>query len=264
MVSIGLHGLVLALPMPNLVEEKNEPPEPSEPEVIQVVTLPKLATAPDSLQSPVPEPAEPLPVEPPTVEEAVEDIVIADPEILDELEPEPEPLDDSEWEDNSGIENHQTDLGNGEDEATSEPTLDQRLASLDSYSNFDGTRVGDTVALSRLGEISQQGGLPSRLRDLERALSPVTVPLQECLDEAPGDSVSVMVEVGPDGMLSGDPELLNSSGYDVLDEKVLATLREANYAAYHSAGESKLYSFAIQIDYAACNVAGLANTKTSG
>lgn len=250
MVSIGLHGLVLALPMPNLVNEDTEPPTPSDPEVIQVVTLPKLATAPDSLESPVPEPAEPPPVEPPSVEEPVEDIVLATPEILEEIEP--ELFDDSEWEENSGIEDHQNDLGDAEDETTNEPTLDQRLASLDSYSNFDSTRIGDDAALGRLGTITQQKGFPTVFDDLEQSLSPIAVPLQECLDNSPGESVSVVVEIGPDGTLIGEPELLNSSGYDVLDEKVLVTALEANYAAYHSAGESKLYSFAIQINYEDC------------
>ncbi len=263
MVSIGLHGLVLALPMPYLGEKPEEPePELPEPELIQVVTLPKLATAPDSLESPVPEPVEPLPVEPPPVEEPVEDIVLANPEILEEIEP--EPFNDSEWEEDSGIENHQTDLGDAEDEATTEPTLDQRLASLDSYSNFDDTRIGDNAALGRLGKIAQQGVFPTVFDTLERSLSPIAVPLQECLEDPPGESVSVVVEVGPDGTLTGEPELLNSAGYDVLDEKVLVIAREVDYAAYHSAGESKMYSFAIQIDYEACNVAGLTNAKTSG
>ena len=262
MVSIGLHGLVMALPMPNLVEEKPETPEPSETEVIQVVTLPKLATAPESLQSPVPE--QPPPAEPPTVEEPVEDIILTTPEILDELEPEPEEFDHSEWEESSGIENHQTDLSDPEEEPTNEPSLEQRLANLDSYSNFDGTRLGNDAALGRLGEIAQQRGFPSLFNSLEQTLAPIAVPLQECLDNLPGESVSVVVEIGPDGMLISEPELLNSSGYDVLDEKVLVTAREANYAAHHSGDESKLYSFAIQIDYEACNVAGLTNAKTSG
>ncbi len=249
MVSIGLHGLVLALPLPDLVEEKTETPDPSETEVIQVVTLPKLATAPESLQSPVPDPVEP-PLEPPAVEEPVEDIVLTAPEILEETEP--EPVEDSEWEENSGIEDYQSDLGNAEDEATNEPTLEQRLATLDSYHNFDNTRVGDNAALGRLGAIAQQKGFPTIFDDLEQSLSPITVPLQDCLDNPPGESVSVVVEIGPDGTLMGEPELLNSSGYDVLDEKVLVTAREANYAAYHSTGESKLYSFAIQIAYEDC------------
>ena len=264
MVSIGLHGLVLALPMPDLAEEKTETPEPTETEVIQVVTLPKLATAPESLQSPVPEPAEPPPIEPPIVEAPAEEIVLAKPEILDELEPEPEEFEDSEWEENSGIEDHQTDLNDAEEESTQEPSLDQRLTSLDSYSNFDGTRIGDSAALGRLGEIAEQGVFPTLFNSLEQSLSPIAVPLQECLENPPGESVSVVVEVGPDGTLMGEPELLNSSGYDVLDEKVLATAREANYGAHHSGDESKLYSFAIQIDYEACNVAGLTNAKPSG
>ncbi|NEQ55785.1 MAG: hypothetical protein F6K11_37740, partial [Leptolyngbya sp. SIO3F4] len=120
----------------------------------------------------------------------------------------------------------------------------------------DGSRVGDGAATSQLGEIVTQTGIfPSPLRELESVLSAIVVPLQNCLDNPPGDSVSVVVQVGPDGALTQDPELLNSSGYEVLDEKALEISREADYGSYHSSGETKAYSFAIKVDYDACNMA---------
>ena len=88
LVSIGLHGLVLALPMPSLEPPAEIEAVPDDPDVIQVVTLPKLATAPESPQPPPPEPLpEPPPPEPPPVD----DIVITDPEILEEPDYEEEP-----------------------------------------------------------------------------------------------------------------------------------------------------------------------------
>ena len=156
-------------------------------------------------------------------------------------------------------------MGADEEGETDAPTLEQRLASLDSYTNFDGTRLGEIAASGRLGEIAQAGGeWPSPLRSLEQTLSAVDVPLQECLDDPPGTSVSVMVEVGPDGALLGEPELLNSAGYDVLDERVLEIARTADYGAYHAAGKTKTYSYTVQIDYEACNVAALADTEATG
>ncbi|MEM8612887.1 MAG: hypothetical protein AAGF93_12785 [Cyanobacteria bacterium P01_H01_bin.105] len=264
LASIGLHGLVMALPMPDLADIPPVPPELPEPDVIQVVTLPKLAKIDGSPKPPLPEPP---PEEPPPVEEPVEELVVADPEILEEIAPEPDDvsdLDNSEWEEDPGGDD--ADPSNAESESDdAEPTLDQRLASYDSYSNYDGNQVGDGAVTARLSEIIQQGGeWPSPFRELEQGLSAVDVPLQDCLEEPPGKSVSFRVEVGPDGALLADPEPLNSAGYDVLDEKALEIARAADYAAYHPAGETKAYSFAIQIDYEACNVASLTNTEASG
>ncbi|MGD1953179.1 MAG: hypothetical protein ACFB14_26565 [Leptolyngbyaceae cyanobacterium] len=261
LASIGLHGLVLALPMPSL-DTPPEPPETSETEMIQVVTLPKLARSPETSKPPLPQQPELPPEEPfPTAEE----FVLADPERLDELEQPDEWQEEEEDYSESELETDGADMGTEAEGETDAPTLDQRLASLDSYTNFDSTRLGDNAATSRLGEIAQAGGeWPSPLRQLEQTLSAVDVPLQECLDDPPGTSVSVMVEVGPDGALIGEPELLNSTGYNVLDEKVSEIARTADYGTYQAADKTKTYSYTVQIDYEACNVAGLADTETTG
>ncbi|MEM1252390.1 MAG: energy transducer TonB [Cyanobacteria bacterium P01_H01_bin.21] len=264
LVSIGLHGLVLALPMPSL-ETPLELPEPSETETIQVVTLPKLARSSETSNPPMPEQPELPPEDPPFVEAPVEEFVLADPELIDELEQPDEWVEEEEDYSESGPETDGADMGADEEVETDAPTLEQRLASLDSYTNFDGTRLGEIAASGRLSEIAQAGGeWPSPLRSLEQALSTVDMPLQECLDDPPGTSVSVMVEVGPEGALIGEPELLNSAGYDVLDERVLEIARTADYDAYHQAGKTKTYSYTVQIDYEACNVADLADTETTG
>ena len=260
LASIGLHGLVLALPMPSL-ETPPETPETPDPEVIQVVTLPKLARSSETSKPPLPEQPDLPPEAPPPIEDSVDEVVLAAPEILEEVEPE-QP---DEWDEEMPAEPEpdETDMDTGDE--TDGPTLDQRLASFDSYTGFDSARVGDGAATSRLGEIAMAGGeWPSPMRQLEQTLSAVDVPLQDCLDDPPGTSVSVMVEVGPDGTLTKEPELLNSAGYDVLDEKVLEIARTADYGAYHSSNEAKTYSYAVQIDYEACNMAALANAETTG
>lgn len=230
--------------------------------MIQVVTLPKLARSPETSKPPLPQQPELPPEEPfPTAEE----FVLADPERLDELEQPDEWQEEEEDYSESELETDGADMGTEAEGETDAPTLDQRLASLDSYTNFDSTRLGDNAATSRLGEIAQAGGeWPSPLRQLEQTLSAVDVPLQECLDDPPGTSVSVMVEVGPDGALIGEPELLNSTGYNVLDEKVSEIARTADYGTYQAADKTKTYSYTVQIDYEACNVAGLADTETTG
>ena len=265
LVSIGLHGLVLALPMPNLVE----PPPPAEeelpdPEVIQVVTLPKLATAPESIEPPIPEPPEDVP---PPIEEPVEDIVLTDPDILDEpefFEELPDGGDDLNTDDDSGI---QTDTGDGLDDQGQPPSLEQRMANRNSYSNFDGTRIGAGPARERLMAISiESGKIPSKLGNLQRDVPPIVVPLQECLDNRPGDSVSIMAQLSPEGLLIGEPELLNSTGYEVLDEKALAVAREVDYSPYYDPDKSEEYiSFSIKVDYEACDFASrLTDTQASG
>ncbi|MBT9312832.1 energy transducer TonB [Leptothoe kymatousa] len=254
LTSIGLHGLVLALPMPRLVEEEPEKTELVEPKVIQVVTLPKLATGPsDAL--PLPEPPEEAPLElppegPPTEVAIVEEIIVTEPEILEYLEPEPE----TEPEPAVGqLPEEDNTLPPPEP-----PTLDDRIATRDSYSNFDGTRMGNGVTTNRLTEIFQQtGSFPLPLRALEGTLSSIVVPLQDCLPDQPGDAVSVMVNVDADGALMGDPQLLNSTGYEVLDAKALEMAQAADYAPHHTPGEPKGYTFNIKVDYEACNVAAL-------
>ena len=261
LVSIGLHGLVLALPMPSLVEPTPEiEAVPDEPEVIQVVTLPKTVTEPKSAEPP---PPEPLPEPPP------EEIAITDPEILEEIQEEPEEPEaepDSQGGPNPDEDDPEDDEDNSDDEP--EPTLDQRMANAENYSRFDGDRVGDDVVTNRLREITMQTSvLPSLLKSLQAELPAIVVPLQDCLPNPPGRSVSVMARVDAAGALEGTPELLNSTGYEVLDEKAMEIASQASYVQHHSLGESKTYSFRIEVDYRACdtalNLIDLTNTQTA-
>ncbi|MEM9980347.1 MAG: hypothetical protein AAF808_22205 [Cyanobacteria bacterium P01_D01_bin.2] len=139
LASIGLHGLVLALPVPDLADPPPEPLEMADPEVIQVVTLPKLARGSESLEPSLPEP----PTEPPPLEEP-DELVLLEPELLDEIEP--GELD--EWDDTPVVENHSSegDLGEMEEGSTASPTLDQQLANIDSYGDYDDTQAGDAYA----------------------------------------------------------------------------------------------------------------------
>ncbi|MEA5464029.1 hypothetical protein [Leptothoe sp. PORK10 BA2] len=259
LASIGLHGLVLALPMPDLAEVPPETEELADSEIIQVVTLPKLATGPEVVAQPLPPkpPEKPLPRTEPGV-----DIVITDPEILEEIEPELVEVEDDF--DNGELENefnHDTENGGDiPDEGEEDPrelTLAQRLASRDSYQNFNGAKVGNDYASNELlnRSLKPGGTWPTPLHALARELPPIVVPLQDCLEDKPGDSITVVVRIGPDAQIIGAPEAINSTGYEVLDEKALQIAREADYGPHHDAGETKDYAFAIKVDYEACNVA---------
>ncbi|MBE9070184.1 hypothetical protein IQ260_26435 [Leptolyngbya cf. ectocarpi LEGE 11479] len=257
LASIGLHGLVLALPMPDLGDPPVAVEELPEPEVIQVVTLPKLATASESPESPIPEPVQPE--EPPPPAPPTEDIVLTDPEILDQTDP--EILDQVEPEfdepDDSGDESDADERDDGDGESEQELTLDQRIASRDSYQNFDGTKVGDIYVQNELLKLSQLpgGSWPTPLHTLAGELPALVVPLQDCLENKPGDSITIVVQIGPEAQLLGEPEAVNSTGYAVLDEKALEIAKAADYAPHHTPGKTKDYSFAIKVDYEACNVA---------
>lgn len=258
LASIGLHGLVLALPMPSLVEDVPETPESPDPDVIQVVTLPKLATAPESVEPPIPEPPpdELPPDEPPLEEPPVEEIVITDPEMLDQVEPEvvEDEFDDIDIEDESDADSDtgDDDSGNLEGGATSEPTLDQRLANIDSYGDYNEENAQRGYASSSYQKLTDWSNDNSASKLSNFSLS-LEVPLMECLKAKPANSAIVGITVDPDGNLVGDPELLGKTGYGVLDDQAL-TLAQA--ASYPGLGETQSYWIEIQVEkYTLCPTA---------
>ncbi|MEL6813293.1 MAG: hypothetical protein AAFP03_00605 [Cyanobacteria bacterium J06598_3] len=92
LVSLGLHGVGLLIPMPDLTPEALEDPEVELPDPIQVTELPlKLEPEPEPEPEPVfipppPPVVIPPPVTPPPVVEA------APPPVVEPLPPEPDPL----------------------------------------------------------------------------------------------------------------------------------------------------------------------------
>lgn len=252
LTSIGLHGLVLALPMPNLVEDDTDVPEAPDPEVIQVVTLPKLATTPNASEPSLPEP---LTEEPPP-EATAEDLVLVAPEIVDELEPVDE-IEPEVAEDDFDLGEFESDLNEQhvDDGLPLEPTLDQRLASIDSYDDYNGAHTGtegEQYANGKLIEwIPKADGYDLDLTPNHLAIQSLEIPLQECFQgNAPNSVVGVGVFVDVNGLLEGEPELLGSTGYSVLDEKALEIARQASYPA---TDVKKAYSIEIKVNYTRCS-----------
>ena len=253
LVSIGLHGLVLALPMPSLIEEKAEPPDPPDPDVIQVVTLPKLAKAPDSSEPPLPDPPEPLPEEVPFLEEPVEDVVLAEPEILDEIEPElfedeiePE---DSPAVDEGGLEEQspETPLGETEDG--------------EKYGEYNGEQVDQfDFTISAAWEPQVRAEFPIsddetvgflKNKDLEISLQPFRP--STCLPDDPSGEVTVGIVLDAEDDLLGDPTLLSHTGYPDLDDEIIEFARTINYLQKQSPGVIKPYWLSLQIEYEPCD-----------
>ena len=259
LASIGLHGLVLALPMPDLAEPLPEPPELSDPDAIQVVILPKLATAPESPESPLPPPQE----EEPPPEPPIEEIVITDPEILAEVTPD---IPDEIPADEKEPEQSPPPSGDGDtDDTTGQSELDKQLKERANYSNFSQEKAGDTYREGGNdfnGAIAEWMGRKiasdpnvyktTRLETIEAELPPVES--LACLSDPPSSWVSVIVQVSPtDGSLVGPPELLNSSGYEILDKKVLEIAAEANHSNYYDAANpASGYWFNVRVDYDPC------------
>ncbi|MEO0395366.1 MAG: hypothetical protein AAF243_05170 [Cyanobacteria bacterium P01_A01_bin.137] len=261
LASLGLHGLVLALPMPDLAEPPPEPPELSDPDVIQVVTLPKLATAPESPESPLPPPPEEEEEPPPPSPE--EEIVITDPEILAEVTPDiPDeiPPEDNEPEPPT------TPSGDGESgDTTGQSELDKQLKERTNYSNFSQEKAGDSYregGNNFNGAISEWMGRKiasdpnayktTRLESIEAELPPVES--LACLGNPPSGWVSVIVQVSAtDGSLIGQPELLNSSGYEILDKKALEIAANANHSTYYNPDDpAPGYWFNVRVNYDPC------------
>ncbi|MEO0349047.1 MAG: hypothetical protein AAF282_03240 [Cyanobacteria bacterium P01_A01_bin.15] len=245
LASIGLHGLVLALPVPDLADLPPEPLEMADPEVIQVVTLPKLTRGAESLAPSLPEP----PTEPPPVEEP-DELVLLEPELLDEIEP--GELD--EWDETPAVENQPAggESGDLEDGSTAAPTLDQQLANIDSYGDYDGEQAGDVYASGKFNRWFNQNlaHAPQEL-DLDPPLT-LPVPVSQCLDHKPKD-IGIGVVVAADGSLVNDPAPLGSSGYGVLDKKAIELAREATYPP---SAKTEAYWIKVQIeDYTLCPTA---------
>lgn len=257
-VSIGLHGLVLALPMPDLAKPPEPEPELPEPEVIQVVSLPKLATGPDKSTEPqLPKPEEePPPPEKP--EEALpEELVLTDPDVLGEPEPEPEPKPASE-------EPTGTTAPSGELPANPDETeLDKQLKKRENYTGFSDAQSGEEFRAGGsqfngnmtawvLGKSLNFEQFPIHLDAIEAHLP--SVPALACLESAPSDSVSVVVQVSlTDGTLIGEPETLNSAGYAILNQKALEIARKVDYSPYYNSDDPAAgYWFNVKINYDPC------------
>ncbi|HZG37463.1 MAG TPA: hypothetical protein VEZ50_02175 [Nodosilinea sp.] len=214
LVSIGMHGMLLGMPLaepgpeaPNDLSELNDPaaaidvvrlpatPDPTAEPVAQVPTAPapvtKVAPAPPVARStpPAPAPAAPQENSPPPPEVALEPVP-------SELPP---------------------------------PTLDERLRDPAQYDFNQQTKSllanemnFHMAVVPQWLEAEGQGLSDSEVPVLGSKLAPLQVvyPIGTCLVPPPAEGL-VGVIVGANGQLVKEPVLLDSTGYTVLDEKAL-------------------------------------------
>ncbi|MFZ4674369.1 MAG: hypothetical protein ACOYM4_01510 [Nodosilinea sp.] len=215
LVSIALHGVLLGVPLP---EAEPTPPAPTaelvDPATVAVVRLPP---APKPAAEPVPQPSPTVPLAQGTQPKQASPSPQAS---ASPASPEPDRLPDRL--------------------PTPPPpqTLDERLHDPAAYEFNQQAKglVADEVTLlttviSDWLETEAQGVSDSDVPELGRKLAPlqVTYPIATCLTPPPGEGL-VGVIVSPTGELVKDPVLLDSTGYDVLDDKALEMARQQTFA----------------------------------
>ncbi|MBE7385324.1 MAG: hypothetical protein F6J95_028485 [Leptolyngbya sp. SIO1E4] len=247
--SAGLHGLFLSLPWP---QESAESPEPLTPELEETAVMDVAILPSDALTPPVAEDLEPsTPADTPeqSTQNSAPDIGTQPPEppppALDPDEsPEPPPPSENPETDPSNdlpIDPGTTDLT---EPTPSVPTLDERLGDLEEYT-FNGSKIlGDGVMGTELLKWVAPGQV------LPDKVDPIEVPYllgDRCLDPAPISGVIVLV-VEPDDSIREGPEILSSTGYEILDEKAKEMI-ETNQYEFPDRDQAKAYSLELKVLY---------------
>jgi hypothetical protein len=248
LVSLALHGLVLSLPMPgqqDSAEEISDPGDPqAPPDAIQVSRLPALpnqpappppeastqaAPAQPAAARPAPtaaRPAAPVKAQPQTAAPAAVDPdeqAAVDPPAPSELAPLPVEV--------------------------PPPTLAERLLDPAAYRANNLARAaeeGTSDFLNWYVALSSQGDGPAPgmgTRNLEPLRIPY--PLQTCLTPAPVEG-RLGVIVNADGTAHREPEILSSTGYDVLDDQAKAVI--SNYP-FPAEGALMAYGLPVVVEY---------------
>lgn len=264
LVSLGLHGLLLCIP----ISEPDQAPPVADPERLQVVSLPPVAeqpvpapeipTAPEGARAaePMPRPASPatradyllaVPAEP-AAEPAAQPPVISRDEPSPPADSDgPAPAAPADADIDADTDADSPTMPPPENTSEDEPSLDERLANLDSYNDFQPPTdaQGATAALVEWVSANPQE-FPEPLRDLKPILP---VPLSTCLAQQPAENISVVVSVTPEGDLATEPTLLGTTGYSILDKKALQIARETDYP---TPSRAKAYSMEIKVENSAC------------
>ncbi|MEL6137732.1 MAG: hypothetical protein AAFR42_10040 [Cyanobacteria bacterium J06628_6] len=240
-ISIGLHGLLLTIPVPEIAPPE-EPIEETEPEIIDVVTLPELIAPPAapepeaeeliaSPQRPEPEPViqpEPTP-EPIAVE--------AEPQLPQPTDPE---LADSELD--------SLETNDAETDGSTDPiplTLDERMADSSNYQYVATNTKGSDVSGKSFDWMTQIGIFDFKDDDPTPPVS-IDVPLAQCPDPTPIKAI-IGIHLDADGNRLSDLVPLQSTGYDILNEKALEL---ASSMAYPAFGAETAYMLSIPVN---CN-----------
>ncbi len=262
LVSLGLHGLLLGLPLaesdPASPDLSSEPDEPVE--VIDVVRLPVApdTAAPDTVQ---PETVVPAAITPPAAPPAAPQTAAAPatpaprpaasapappaPVDLEPLPPEPPPqtLDDR--------------LRDPAAYAFNE----QAKAAMAEGASLDLQEVSTFAEVStRLEEMAVEQGITNDdlIPVLGEKLAPLSVlyPLNTCLVPPPAEGMVIVVADSAGQRLQA-PELLYSTGYSVLDDKAIEMVLERAFPAQPagSAPNPRGYWLPVQVQYdvAGCN-----------
>lgn len=218
LASALLHGVLLGLPLPpERLEKTLEPePEPVSPEnLLSVAALPDLPTSePPAPEPPSPESERSQSASPaaPSAQNPVApslDSSVTEPEAAGQDEPTDESLSDEPLSDEA----ESRDRGGP-------PSLDEQLGDISFYVP-NGKATGSVTPDKYSRWISALSALsPDILLNSPRDVLELPYRLDECLSEAP-DLANIGIALDPTGNPIGTPEMLTSTGYDVLDRKAL-------------------------------------------
>lgn len=254
LLSIGLHGVLLAWPMPESSPEAPESlPEDTKPTAVGVLQLPLAAepAAETFAAAPSPQPPQaPAPKAPPAVRAAPP--VSPPPVTMPEAKPveatPPAPPADVALE-----------------PVPPEPlpaTLDDRLRDPEQYQFNQQAKslVADefafhTAVVPGWLEAEGQGLSDSEAPVLGTKLAPLQVayPLSACLTPAPAEGL-IGVIVNASGELAKEPVLLDSTGYTVLDEKALELALERSFEPQASSlPNPQAHWLPVQVQYDGAN-----------
>lgn len=264
LLSIGLHGVLLAWPMPESSPEAPESlpeslTEATAPAAVGVLRLPAApepaetvaaAPAPQSPQSPPPQ--SPPPQSPPVVRSV--------PPVSPPPAPLPTPVEPVE----ATPPEPPTEVAKLEPVPPEPPpaTLDDRLRDPGQYQFNQQAKslVADefafhTAVVPGWLEAEGQGLGDSEVPVLGTKLAPiqVTYPISACLTPAPAEGL-VGVIVNGAGQLVKDPVLLDSTGYTVLDEKALELALQRSFEPHSgSLPNPQAHWLPVQVQYDGAN-----------
>ncbi|MEM6424834.1 MAG: hypothetical protein AAF728_06715 [Cyanobacteria bacterium P01_D01_bin.128] len=244
LLSIAAHGAVLFfVPIPEVQPEENvaTEPLPEDAETIEVVRLPKppqpqsegrseSEEIPEAQPKQQPQPAPTQAAKAPTP-------LDSQPETQGRTDDRPDNSDDSNYSDTN-------DQINGDDDR--EPTLAEKLEDI-GYYQYSEAGTSQVEAIAYLGGWTDElknAGLGYEKSDPENIKIPYL--LTGCLNNPPSEYASLGVIVAASGDIEGEPEILGSTGYSLLDQFALEKIRTE--FSFPNASERKAYLVGIEVE----------------
>lgn len=254
LVSLALHGVVLSLPMPGQETTQEEAPEKigntSEPQAIKVARLPS-APPPQSIQPVEPSVKARVLPQTPVAAQPVTQPQPQAPAPKPKVAPTPTPPEDLP-KDPPGDPPPEPPVEPSADPLPAQPpplTLAERLQDPAAYAYNNRTRSAEAGTqdfidwYSRLS--SDVYGAPPMPGS--KSIEPLRIqyPLNTCL-ATPPELGRLGVVVDAAGAVVPHPEILASTGYDVLDEQALAAV---THYTFPTTGMVTAYGLPIQVEY---------------